>query len=222
MLPFTKGAQSTAALAWLYVIEGRPRRHLRRASSPADRPGTATIRSCIREIPMSILQGLPPIENPQARALILGSMPGGMSLRLGRYYAHPQNRFWPFMGELVGARPDLPYEQRIGIVRDAGIALWDVLAQCEREGSLDSAIRAEVANDFRGFLASHPNLQCVLFNGAKAEQSFRRHVLPMPGSVPVGLRRLPSTSPANASQGEAAKLEAWRDALRNAGVRVLD
>jgi TDG/mug DNA glycosylase family protein len=169
---------------------------------------------------MSVLQGLPPIENPHARALILGSMPGGMSLRLGRYYAHPRNRFWPFMGELVGATPHLSYERRIELVREAGIALWDVLAQCEREGSLDSAIRAEVANDFRGFFASHPNLRCVLFNGAKAEQSFRRHALPMLGSVPVELHRLPSTSPANASQGEAAKLEAWRQALRDAGARL--
>lgn len=169
---------------------------------------------------MPVLQGLPPIENPQARALILGSMPGGMSLRLMRYYAHPQNRFWPFMGALVGANPALPYEQRIELVRDAGIALWDVLAQCEREGSLDSAIRGEVANDFGGFLAAHPNLRCVLFNGAKAEQSFRRYALPALGPVAVAFRRLPSTSPANASQGEAAKLEAWRDALKAAGVDV--
>lgn len=169
---------------------------------------------------MPVLQGLPPVENPQARALILGSMPGGMSLRLGRYYAHPQNRFWPFMGKLVGALPTLPYEQRIALVRDAGIALWDVIAQCEREGSLDSAIRSEVANDFRGFFASHPGLRCVLFNGAKAEQSFRRHALPALGPLTVELHRLPSTSPANASQGETAKLEAWRSALREAGVRL--
>lgn len=170
---------------------------------------------------MPVLQGLPPIENPQARALILGSMPGGMSLRVGRYYAHPQNRFWKFMGELVGAEPSLPYEQRVELVREAGIALWDVIAQCEREGSLDSAIRAEVANDFGGFFGSHPNLRCVLFNGAKAEQSFRRHALPALGAIPVRLHRLPSTSPANASQGEAAKLEAWRAALEAAGVKLI-
>lgn len=170
---------------------------------------------------MSVLQGLPPIENPQARALILGSMPGGMSLRLGRYYAHPQNRFWRFMGDLVGAEPSLPYQRRVELVREAGIALWDVLAQCEREGSLDSAIRAEVANDFGGFFGAHPNLVCVLFNGAKAEQSFRRHALPALGATTIELRRLPSTSPANASQAEAAKLQAWREALRAAGVRLL-
>lgn len=169
---------------------------------------------------MPVLSGLPPIENPDARTLILGSMPGGMSLRLGRYYAHPQNRFWRFMGILVGAEPALPYERRIAVMREAGIALWDVLAECEREGSLDSAIRAEVVNDFRGFLQSHPQIRSVLFNGAKAEQSFRRHALPRLGPCTLELRRLPSTSPANASQDETAKLEAWRSALRDAGVRL--
>jgi len=170
---------------------------------------------------MAILQGLPPIENPQARALILGSMPGGMSLRRQLYYAHPQNRFWSFMGALVGARPSLPYEQRVATLREAGIALWDVLAECEREGSLDSAIRDEVANDFAGFFATHRELRLVLFNGAKAEQSFRRWVLPTLDAPTVGLRRLPSTSPANASQDEASKLAAWREALQAAGVRLL-
>lgn len=170
---------------------------------------------------MPTLQGLPPIENPQARALILGSMPGGMSLRRGLYYAHPQNRFWAFMGALVGAHPSLPYERRVALLRGAGIALWDVLAECEREGSLDSAIRDEVANDFAGFFAAHRQLRCVLFNGAKAEQSFRRWVLPTLAAPPLEFRRLPSTSPANASQDEATKLTAWRDALQAAGVTLL-
>ena len=169
---------------------------------------------------MPTLTGLPPIENPDARALVLGSMPGGMSLRLGRYYAHPQNRFWSFMGELLGAHPALPYAQRVEILRGAGLALWDVLAECEREGSLDSAIRAEVANDFRGFIGAHPKLRAILFNGAKAEQSFRRHALPALGELDLALIRLPSTSPANASQPEADKRAAWRAALQSAGVRL--
>ena len=169
---------------------------------------------------MPVLQGLPPIENPGARALILGSMPGGMSLRLGRYYAHPQNRFWAFMEAIVGVDARAPYDVRIDALRASGIALWDVLSECEREGSLDSAIRAEVANDFGGFLAAHPRLRLIAFNGSKAEQSFRRHALPGLGPALPELRRLPSTSPANASQGESAKLEAWRGALLDAGVAV--
>ncbi|GHA71079.1 DNA-deoxyinosine glycosylase [Cognatilysobacter bugurensis] len=169
---------------------------------------------------MPVLQGLPPIENPDARVLILGSMPGGMSLELGRYYAHPQNRFWQFMQSVLGVDARAPYEARIAAMRGSGVALWDVLAECEREGSLDSAIRAEVANDFEGFLSAHPHLKLIAFNGAKAEQSFRRSALPRLGTNVPELRRLPSTSPANASQSESAKLDAWRDALRDAGIAV--
>jgi hypoxanthine-DNA glycosylase len=88
-----------------------------------------------------------------ARALILGSMPGAASLRAAQYYAHPRNQFWPIMGELVGADPALPYEQRLDRLTSAGIALWDVFARCEREGSLDAHIRDDtaVANDFAEF-----------------------------------------------------------------------
>jgi hypoxanthine-DNA glycosylase len=167
-----------------------------------------------------ILRGLAPIENPHACVLILGSMPGAASLLAGQYYAHGQNRFWTFMGELVGATPQSPYDQRVQQLREAGIALWDVIASCERTGSLDSAIRNEMANDFATFFASHPAVRTVLFNGAKAEQSFRRDALPAVAHLGLVLQRLPSTSPANASQPAARKLGEWRSALMQAGVRL--
>ena len=170
---------------------------------------------------MTTLQGLPPIENPDARALVLGSMPGGMSLRTGRYYAHPQNLFWPFMGRLVGASPALPYDARLDVLRGAGIALWDVIASCEREGSLDSAIRGAVANDFAGFFARHPSLRAVLFNGAAAEATFMKQVPADALRAAVRRIRLPSTSPANRSIDEATKLRQWAGALDAAGVRVV-
>ncbi|MEH6421135.1 DNA-deoxyinosine glycosylase [Pseudomonas sp. CGJS7] len=170
----------------------------------------------------AVLHSFAPIESPQARVLILGSMPGAASLAAARYYAHPQNRFWPIMGELIGAGPELDYEQRLQALRAAGIALWDVLAQCEREGSLDAAIRDDtaVANDFAGFLARHPRVRTLLFNGAKAEQSFRRFVLKPLARPDLRLLRLPSTSPANASQRPQMKVAAWREALSEAGVAV--
>ena len=169
---------------------------------------------------MPELRGLAPIENPAARVLILGSMPGGESLREGRYYAHRRNHFWPIMGELVGATPQLPYELRVQRLREAGIALWDVIASCRREGSLDSAIRDETVNDFIAFFVSHPAVGTVLFNGAKAELSFRRHVLPTVAHRGLDLHRLPSTSPANASQTATRKLADWRSALLRAGARL--
>ena len=167
-----------------------------------------------------VVCSFPPIVGPGARVLILGSMPGVRSLQAGRYYAHPQNRFWPFMTTLLGMAPDLPYAARCRRVVEAGIAVWDVLASCERDGSLDSAIRDDTAkpNDFDGFLAERPGIHTLLFNGAKAEAGFRRFVMPAVPVADLTLRRLPSTSPANASQRTDAKLAAWRAALVEAWV----
>ena len=169
---------------------------------------------------MPLLDGLPPIENPGARALVLGSMPGGESLRQSRYYAHPQNQFWPLMERLVGASTTLPYAQRVDRLRHAGIALWDVIARCERQGSLDSAIRGAVANDFEAFFGGHPALRAVLFNGALAESTFLRQAPPSLVSPGVQLVRLPSTSPANRSLGLMEKAALWARALQDAGVEL--
>lgn len=139
--------------------------------------------------------------------LILGSMPGAASLAAGQYYAHPRNAFWPIMGALCGAGPELAYPARLARLGAAGIALWDVLAACEREGSLDTAIRAPRANDVAALFAAQPGIAAVFFNGAAAERLFRRHVRL---AVTPALVRLPSTSPAYAAMGFAAKCEAWR------------
>lgn len=111
-----------------------------------------------------------PIENPAATVLILGSMPGKASLAAGEYYAHPRNAFWAIMGELIGARPDLPYQDRLKILRSSGIALWDVLGSCVRKSSLDSHIEIDsaVPNDFKSFFLRHPNITRVFFIGTKA------------------------------------------------------
>ena len=177
---------------------------------------------------MPLLQSFPALIGRAPRVLILGSMPGAASLSVGQYYAHPQNRFWTLMGTLVGAAPALAYAQRCQRLVDADIALWDVLANCEREGSLDSAIRDDTAqaNDFGLLFGRHPTIRTVLFNGAKAEASFQRLVVPVlvgeGVTAAIDFRRLPSTSPANASQSTAFKLAAWREALQAARIRTLD
>ena len=160
---------------------------------------------------MAAVCSFPPVAAPDARLLILGSMPGEASLRAGQYYAHPRNAFWPIMGDLLGFSPDLPYADRLQCLTAAGIALWDVIAGCERSGSLDADIvRTSVrANDFAGFLAAHPSIERVCFNGAAAETNFRRHVLPHATANHCRLLRLPSTSPAHAARGYAEKLAAW-------------
>jgi hypoxanthine-DNA glycosylase len=164
---------------------------------------------------MALIYSFPPVATPLAHTLILGSMPGEASLRAAQYYAHPRNLFWPILGKLIGAHPDLPYAERLRCLDTAGIALWDVLQCCEREGSLDTRIDANtiVPNDFPCFLAAHPHITRVFFNGAMAETSFRRHVLGSLGSRPLSYQRLPSTSPANAAFSFAKRLEAWQSIL---------
>ena len=145
-------------------------------------------------------------------------MPGDASLRAGQYYAHPRNVFWKLLCELLGAAPGLPYADRVRLLKARRIALWDVLASCAREGSLDAAIdeASAVANDFPAFFKTHRSIAQVLFNGAKAEACFRRHVMPVlaaDGPSPHGFARLPSTSPAHAAMPYALKRSAWRAAL---------
>lgn len=167
---------------------------------------------------MGLIFSFPPVANAAAHTLILGSMPGEASLRAAQYYGHPRNLFWPILGELTGARPELPYALRLEKLQAAGIALWDVLQCCEREGSLDTRIAPAtiVANDFAAFFTEHPAIGRVFFNGALAENAFRRHVLPTLPASPRSYQRLPSTSPANASLSAAARLAAWRSALAGA------
>jgi hypoxanthine-DNA glycosylase len=161
-----------------------------------------------------------PICDAASRVLILGSMPGKASLRAGQYYAHPQNAFWKILGALFDFDPRAPYESRIARLREHGIALWDVMQSCVRESSLDSDIEESsiIANPFGDFLTVHPEIQTVCFNGAKAEASWRRHVLPTLQEGDIAYHRLPSTSPANASISYETKLDAWKSALGSSGI----
>ncbi|RIQ18125.1 DNA-deoxyinosine glycosylase [Bordetella avium] len=155
------------------------------------------------------VQGLAPVARPDARILILGTMPGVVSLARGQYYGNPRNAFWGIAAALFGVDAAADYDARLQALMATRVALWDVLADCERRGSLDSAIVASsvAPNDLPGFFAAHPQLEVVALNGAKAAQLYRRHVV-----HPAGLRllALPSTSPAHAAQRFEDKLTAWR------------
>ena len=159
------------------------------------------------------LRSFPPVADENATLLILGSMPGQRSLQMQQYYAHPHNTFWQIMGEIAGACPALPYDERLLRLKVAGIALWDVLHSCQREGSLDSEITKEEANDFTAFFANHPGITQIFFNGAKAEQSFKRFVQAKQTLPPLHMMRLPSTSPAHAGIHYEEKLNVWRKAI---------
>lgn len=162
--------------------------------------------------------GFPPIADAHARILILGSLPGQVSLRQQQYYAHPNNAFWKIMGRLFNVDPNLSYTERAQRLMQNGIALWDVCAAAQRPGSLDSAIvhASVVPNDFAAFIESHPDITLISFNGGKAADLYRRLVLP---GLPVILsaihtETLPSTSPAHAAMTFDDKLAHWAAALQ--------
>lgn len=158
-----------------------------------------------------LLEGLPPIVDDGARILILGNMPSVMSLAAQQYYGNPRNGFWRIIGDVFGFDPASAYQDRAAALRECGVAVWDVLRLCRRQGSLDSAIEpgSMVANDFESFFDAHPAVDRVFFNGAAAEKNFIR----LAGiDRPLRYRRLPSTSPAQTMRFED-KLRAWREAL---------
>lgn len=154
--------------------------------------------------------GLAPVIAPDTRVLVLGSFPGAASLAAGQYYAHPRNQFWKLVGALVGEDLyALPYGERLPRLLAHRFGLWDVLAACERKGSLDAAIRRAAANDFEHLHVLCPRLETVGFNGQMSGQF-------APRFAERGYRTvvLPSSSPAHAALTFEQKLEHWRGLVR--------
>ena len=163
------------------------------------------------------IQSFPPISDAKATVLILGSIPGKASLMAEQYYAHPRNSFWRIMERVAGIDFALSYEDRCAQLIRSRIAVWDVLKACTRSSSLDSDIveSSIVPNEFGRFFETHAQIRALYFNGAKAEQAYRKYVLPdLPeASAGISALRLPSTSPANASMSFDVKLKKWEAIL---------
>lgn len=148
-----------------------------------------------------------PVVAPETRVLVLGSLPGERSLAEGRYYAHPQNRFWRLVGDVIGRDLEaLAYAARLQSLLDAGIGLWDTVASATREGSLDAAIREAEHNPLADLVATLPELRAVAFNGATSARIGRALL----AKSPLALLPLPSSSPAYAAMPYAEKLRLWR------------
>ncbi|MFO1320958.1 MAG: DNA-deoxyinosine glycosylase [Burkholderiales bacterium] len=162
-------------------------------------------------------RGFGPVADATATTLLLGSLPGTLSIARHQYYAQPRNAFWRIVEALFAIPLDQPYDARLRSLTDHRIALWDVCASAHRPGSLDADIdRATVVvNDFQGFFAAHPRITRIFFNGATAAALYRRLVLPRLSDPHRHLetRTLPSTSPAHARLSYEAKLDAWRSLL---------
>jgi hypoxanthine-DNA glycosylase len=156
-----------------------------------------------------MLRGFPPVVAESTHTLILGSFPGEASLVATQYYAHPRNQFWRLLGAVLGEPlPELDYPTRLEHVLKHGIGVWDVLAACTREGSLDAAIRNATPNDFASLREYAPKLAKVCFNGKTAGR-----FAPVIGPAGYATLVLPSSSPANAMLSFDQKLRLWRDIL---------
>lgn len=155
-----------------------------------------------------ICRSFEPIYTPQARILIVGSMPSVKSLEQAQYYAHPRNAFWRILFDIFNEPLTLDYERKKALIRGHGLALWDAAAICEREGSLDSDMHDVVYNDFSTLYEVCTDIRTVLCNGATAHSLFLK-------SGYAGERRvvrMPSTSPAYTLPYEK-KLALWKKEL---------
>lgn len=149
---------------------------------------------------------IPPVWDEHSIVLILGTMPSPKSREQGFYYAHPQNRFWPVLAALFSEPVPQGAADRQSFALRHGIALWDVLAQCDIKGASDSAIKNPVANDIAALLKSS-NIKAVFTAGKAASRLYRQLCLPC--GCPKAAE-LPSTSPANAKMSLAALTESYR------------
>lgn len=149
-----------------------------------------------------------PVIDQRTRVVILGSLPGAMSLLRRQYYAQPTNQFWRLAGAVIARDfAGLGYADRLEILLEAGIGLWDTIAEASRKGSLDSAIRDPRLRDLHGLLASWPNIRALAFNGAKSASIGRRQLA---GEPKAALIDLPSSSAAYCAITFEAKLARWQ------------
>ena len=148
-----------------------------------------------------------PVTRADTRLLVLGSLPGAVSLAEQRYYAHPQNQFWRLAGAVIERDlVPLDYRARLEALLDAGIGLWDTVAAATRKGSLDADIRLHEASDLAALARELPDLRAIAFNGATSARIGRRQ---LEGVAGLALIDLPSSSPAYASLPFARKRDAW-------------
>ena len=151
-------------------------------------------------------QSMAPVGAGDARLLILGSLPGDASLAAQRYYAHPTNQFWRLLGGAIGEElTALDHPVRLDRLAARGIALWDVVANATRSGSLDGAIRGVRPNQLAEFVATHPRLAAIGFNGRTAALIGRRA---LSHNNDIALIDLPSSSAAF-TRPFAEKLRDW-------------
>ena len=158
---------------------------------------------------MRVVHNIPPVYDGRSRILLLGSFPSVRSREGEFFYHHPQNRFWRVLAAVLGVPVPLSVAEKREMLLRGGVALWDVAASCEIEGSGDASIRNVQPNDIGRLLREAP-IAAIFCNGAAAHTLYRRYLEPRTG---IAAQKLPSTSPANAAWSLERLTEAWRAAL---------
>ncbi|MFP5438997.1 MAG: DNA-deoxyinosine glycosylase [Bacteroidia bacterium] len=153
-------------------------------------------------------KGLPPILDKTRRVLILGTMPGERSIALQQYYGNNGNRFWKILFTVFDTEFSAHYQDRLNLLADHKIALWNVLEQCDREGSADHKIRNEKPNDFEWLHDTYLGITHIFFESMSARNYFLKHCVYKPG---ITYKVLPSTSGLNAGLSYAEKLRQWQE-----------
>ena len=154
-----------------------------------------------------IVHPIPPVYDADSRVLILGSFPSVKSREEAFFYGHPQNRFWKVLAAVFEESVPLTVEEKKAFLLQHKIALWDVIASCEIEGSADSTIKEVVPNDVSRVLEA-ADIQKIFVNGKTAEKYYHRHLRSKLGREAVCL---PSTSPANAAWTLERLIAQWRE-----------
>lgn len=151
-----------------------------------------------------------PFIDNHSKILILGTMPGEKSLELQEYYGNRGNQFWKLLFTMFDLPLTHDYSRKLKFLQEHGIAIWDVLEYCEREGSLDSRIKNEVPNDFKSFYKNHPQIKHVFFSSKNAAAYYDKYV---GRSEEISYDTLPSPSGANATKSFSEKLEIWKEKI---------
>lgn len=154
-----------------------------------------------------------PIIDKNAKMIILGSLPGAISLDKQEYYANPRNQFWEIVFSVFEQPIPRDYGEKCKFLLEHEIALWDLVEFADREGSLDSAIKNETPNNLEKLLCDYPNIELLIFNGTKAEQMFKKYFK----TIDKKMIRVPSSSPMNGKNVKSLdeKKEEWGYALKN-------
>ncbi|MBQ8140933.1 MAG: DNA-deoxyinosine glycosylase [Clostridia bacterium] len=152
-----------------------------------------------------VIHSIDPVYDESSRVLILGSFPSVRSREEGFFYGHPQNRFWKVLSVTFGCEVPETVEEKKRLLLERGIALWDVIASCEIEGSSDNSIKNVLPNDITPIIKAS-RIEKIFLNGRTAEKYYNKYIK---SEIPIEAVCLPSTSPANASWTLDVLSEAW-------------